>query len=364
MKSTKKIVTIKPVIHKKSTMKNINISPKQKSFINRIKSNISEYLGYKQDKLNLDYKPSNKIINYVKDWFNNKELRYLLFIVPIIIIAFGCISNKQPINNNKKSIIQIWQNNNDFMKKYIHLFSLLLIPYLYFRKSDLQIRTGLISFFTNLKSNLSDIKRKSSKVGGNHLDDTNEQNIFEEDLEVINQLKDFNKDFKTKFRKYLIYGAIGLTSLFILSNKIQQELIPTTTTKYYRYGIEISNPEVSMYDHFISRKPLSKEGYTKVITTKVGDRIVGTETVREWYGGSESKFYTIFLGMIGFLDDSVKNFIIPLLSNTIDQIVSLLQDPKIDPKRVLMFFLVNTVLMIFGLVFNKIKRQIAIKNKQ
>ena len=83
-------------------MKNINISPKQKSFINKIKSNISQYLGYKQDKLNLDYKPSNEIINYVKDWFNNKELRYLLFIVLIIIIAFGCISNKQPINNNKK----------------------------------------------------------------------------------------------------------------------------------------------------------------------------------------------------------------------------------------------------------------------
>ena len=71
------------------------------------------------------------------------------------------------------------------MKKYIHLFSLLLTLYLYFRKSDLQIKTGLISFFTNLKSNLSGIKRKFSKLGGNHLDNTivlKEQNTFDEDL--------------------------------------------------------------------------------------------------------------------------------------------------------------------------------------
>ena len=47
MKSTKKIVTIKPVIHKKSTVKNINLSPKQKSFMHKIKSNISQFLGYK-----------------------------------------------------------------------------------------------------------------------------------------------------------------------------------------------------------------------------------------------------------------------------------------------------------------------------
>ena len=82
----------------------------------------------------------------------------------------------------------------------------------------------------------------------------------------------------------------------------------------------------------------------------------------EQQGGAESKFYTLFLGTIGFLDDSVRNFIIPLLSNTIDQIVSFLQNPKIDPKKVLMFFLVNTVLIIFGLLFNKIKRQIKTKN--
>ena len=66
--------------------------------------------------------------------------------------------------------------------------------------------------------------------------------------------------------------------------------------------------------------------------------------------------------MICFLDDSVKNVIMPLLSNIVDQILNLLQDPKIDPKRVLMFFLVNTVLITFGLFFNKIRRQMEIKN--
>ena len=117
MKSTKKILTIKPVIHKKSTVKNINLSPKQKSFINKIKSNISQFLGYKQDELNQEYKPTSEIINYVKNWFNHKELRYLIFIVPIIVIAFSCIKNKHQITTQKGNIIQIWQNNLDGIKK-------------------------------------------------------------------------------------------------------------------------------------------------------------------------------------------------------------------------------------------------------
>ena len=97
----------------------------------------------------------------------------------------------------------------------------------------------------------------------------------------------------------------------------------------------------------------------KVSIEKSGDKVVGY--TKQTYGGSESKFYTLFLRMIDFLDNNVKNFIIPLLSNTIDQILSLLKDPKIDPKRVLMFFLVNTVLIIFGLFFNKVKRQMKTK---
>ena len=367
MKSTKKILTIKPVIHKKSTVKNINLSPKQKSFINKIKSNISQFLGYKQDELNQEYKPTSEIINYVKDWFNHKELRYLIFIVPIIVIAFSCIKNKHQIITHKGNIIQIWQNNNDFIRRFIHLFSLLLIPYLYFKKSDLQLRPSLISFFTNLKNNLDGIKKTSSKIGGNQKDDIivlKEQNTFDEDLQIINQLKDFNKDLKTKFRKYLIYGVTGLSSLMMLSYIAQKKYpIPTTTTtaKYYKYGIvEIPNPEISMYDHFINGKELPRN-YKKVTIEKLGDKVVGKK--HEWHiGGSESKFYTIFLGMIGFLDDSVKNIIMPLLSNIVDQILNLLKDPKIDPKRVLMFFVLNTVLIIFGLFFNKIKRQIKIKN--
>ena len=393
---------------KKSPAKTTN-SPKQKSFTNMLKSKLSEFFGINDDIVygevikksnfsefigtNVDikfetlslpegYQPPSKLITYFKACLNHPFLsKFLVFYIPLIILAFKIYYNHFK-SLDYKSFVEECQKNKIFMKQYIKLFSLILIPYLSVSKT---LRQDLQYFFINLKIKLtgkypnSPKKEKkiiytkknrffksiiidfdtvinissSSKNYQQTVDYIKNTYPDKEDQDTLIQIVNHNiyiRKAKNIIKTSLFYGSAAILGIlveeginsfenkyYLRKNNLEEKTIPKDSAPGSTAEKMIIDPSNFNEDDF-------KNGHTNIQSA-----------------GAESKFYTLFLEMIGFLDDSVKNFIIPLVSNIIDQIVSFLQDPKIDPKRVLMFFLVNTVLIIFGLLFNKIKRQIKTK---
>ena len=330
---------------KKKSPAKTTISPKQQSFTNKLKSKLSEFIGVNVKLEKEVEQPSSKIIKILNDSYYSK---FLVFYIPLIILSL-----KYGYDDLKSSsLLEQYQQNKTFMKQYIKLFSLILIPYLSVSKT---LRLDLQDFFINLKIKLTgkypqkkinwdgknviidiDLQKKTNKMTDyqqvvdyikNTYPDKEDQDAL---IKIVNHNIYMTKA-KSMLRKSLLYGSAAII------------------------GACIGEGAVS----FGNQYALRSRGLKEVIVPN-NYNVNGYTTKQS--AGAESKFYTLFLETIGFLDDSVRNFIIPLLSNTIDQIVSFLQDPKIDPKRVLMFFLVNTVLIIFGLLFNKIKRQIKTKN--
>ena len=393
---------------KKSPAKTTN-SPKQQSFTNKLRSKLSEFFGINDDMVygeiiqksnlsefigtNVDikfetlslpegYQPPSKLMRYFKVCLNHPFLsKFLVFYIPLIILAFKIYYNHFK-SLDYKSFVEECQKNKIFMKQYIKLFSLILIPYLSVSKT---LRQDLQYFFIKLKIKLtgkypnSPKKEKkiiytkknrffksiiidfetahsiyiSSKYYQETVDYIKNNYPDKEDQDTLIQIVNHNiyiRKAKNIIKTSLLYGSAAILGILV------GEGINSFKNEYYLRKNNLGKttiPKDSTPGSTAENTIIVKNNYNK-------DDLNNGSPIKQSAGG-ESKFYTIFLGMIGFLDDSVKNFIIPLLSNIIDQIVSFLQDPKIDPKRVLMFFLVNTVLIIFGLLFNKIKRQIKIK---
>lgn len=280
-----------------------------------------------------------------------------MFFIPLIILSL-----KYGYDDLKStSVLEQYQQNKLFMKQYIKLFSLLLIPYLSVSKT---LRQDLQDFFINLKIKLTGKypQKKLNWNGKNVIVDIDLQKKTQgmtDYQEVVDYIKNTYPDKEDQ-------DAL----IKIINHNIYMSKAKNIIKKSLFYGVSsiIGIPIGILMgegSNSFGKKLYLKSNHLKQVTVpndyNTDDFFFGYKK-RTKKGGAESKFYTIFMEMIGFLDDNVKNFIIPLLSNTIDQILSLLKDNKIDPKRVLMFFLVNTVLIIFGLVFNKTKRQILTKN--